>query len=242
MSLKTRLFCLLLTTLLTCESNAELIRYTTWNLQWLANQPHKKLISPNRSENDIRLLREYFIKTSSDVMAFQEVNDIDIISKIVGPNYKIILSHRSRIENQANQFDKINQYTGFAVKSSLEVLDHIDLKLDKRPTSRLRFASYIELVKPSKLSVHLLSVHLKGGCRTKYQNKRSCVILKEQLTNINLWIREREKHHQTYIVLGDFNSQMADKAEWAWRLVSHKTKAILASQDTDAKCSVKSKK
>ena len=61
--------------LIACESRAEVIRYTTWNLQWLATPQHGKLISPNRGESDIRLLRKYFIKTSADIMAFQEVND-----------------------------------------------------------------------------------------------------------------------------------------------------------------------
>ena len=47
-------------------------------------------ISPNRGERDIRLLRKYFIKTSADI-GIQEVNDVSIISKVVGSDYKVIL-------------------------------------------------------------------------------------------------------------------------------------------------------
>ncbi len=227
--------------LIACESRAEVIRYTTWNLQWLATPQHGKLISPNRGEIDIRLLRKYFIKTSADIMAFQEVNDVSIISKVVGSDYKVILSQRSKAENQIHQFSDINQYTGFAVKKSFKVHDHKDIQLDKRLKSRLRFASYIELTAPSKQSVHLLSVHLKAGCRKNYQEKRNCRILKEQLININSWIKKREKYQHDYIVLGDFNSQMADEAKWAWRLISQKTQAVLTSQNTIAQCYVRSK-
>lgn len=227
--------------LIACESRAEVIRYTTWNLQWLATPQHGKLISPNRGESDIRLLRKYFRKTNADIMAFQEVNDVSIISKVVGSDYKVILSQRSKAENQIHQFSDINQYTGFAVKKNFKVRDHKDIKLDKRLKSRLRFASYIELTAPSKQSVHLLSVHLKAGCRKNYQEKRNCRILKEQLININSWIREREKYQHDYIVLGDFNSQMADEAKWAWYLISQKTQAVLTSQNTTAQCYVRSK-
>ncbi|MDC0612739.1 endonuclease/exonuclease/phosphatase family protein, partial [Vibrio sp.] len=51
----------------------------TWNLEWLtsANKTVSDLHIPQRSNNDIVELRRIFSQLSPDILAFQEVNDLE---------------------------------------------------------------------------------------------------------------------------------------------------------------------
>ncbi len=226
--------------------HAEQILFTTWNLEWLTNNPQNNITASKRTENDFIKLAEQVNKIRPDIMAFQEVDNRETLKQIINSHYKIYLSDRNKLINRHLQFDDINQYTGFAVSDKWEISDPEDILLS--PGKKLRFASYIILHNTKMSSVHLLSVHLKAGCRGEYSHSDSCQQLKEQGKSLNLWIRKRLSLNQNFIILGDFNHNLTYPEDWFWKEIirgtetRNKPQIILATQHSTADCLVRSKK
>lgn len=211
------------------------IKLTSWNIEWLSAQGGKV----SRSENDFEKLNYYLSKTQADVLAFQEVESTDAIQKVVGNEYKIYLSDRSDTSNRYLQFDSSNQYTGFAVRKGITVVDEPDFSITQG-NSKLRFASYIVLRPKQGSDIHLLSIHLKAGCSGAYRNNRDCQIVKQQGQALSKWIKEREANKQQYAVLGDFNHNLGFQGDWLWETISVHTSAELMTKSTKAECKVRS--
>ncbi|RJX75446.1 endonuclease/exonuclease/phosphatase family protein [Vibrio sinensis] len=218
------------------------IKFSTWNIEWLTNDPIKSIKSTQREEKDFAALANHFSTMKSDVLAFQEVDSEQAIEKLVGNDYHIYLSDRANRSYQRNQFDDINQYTGFAIDKNIPVLDKPDIKLDKSPGSKLRFGTYVILYPDSDSPIHALSIHLKARCSGKYKNNRHCQTLKQQGIQLNQWILEREQQQQPYIILGDFNHNLAYRNDWLWNDVTEGTQAVLLTESTNASCKVRSNK
>lgn len=216
--------------------------FTSWNIEWLSSSPSAKFSESHRSAADVRKLNQHFIKTQSDVLAFQEVNDPQIIGDVVGSDYQLFFSDRSQRSNRSLQFDDINQYTGFAVRKGIPTSDPVDFPLDTHSGSKLRFATYIVLYPDSKQPIHALSVHLKARCAGAYRNDRHCKTLKSQGGELNKWIKERERQNQAYVILGDFNHNLGYSGDWLWQSIAKSTNASLATQFTSADCKVRSRK
>ncbi len=215
--------------------------FSTWNIEWLSTQPNSRFPESQRTSRDFNALRNHFDQINPDVLAFQEVNDLKAIRKIVGNDYSIYLSDRSLPSNARKQFELINQYTGFAVKSGIKYERKEDVDLGNGASSRLRFATYITLEANSK-EIHLLSIHLKAGCSGAYKNNKDCRTLKAQGKKLNNWIKARESKGEEYLLLGDFNHNLAYRNDWFWSVMTQGTSAQLATQDTRATCKVRSKK
>lgn len=214
----------------------------TWNLEWLTMAPSSKFQSSNRSAKDFQALQNYFLENAPDVLAFQEVDSIEAIKRVVGNQYQIHLSDRSQVHNRQHQFSDINQYTGFAVHNDLTVIDTPDFPLTTG--DNLRFASSIILQTKDGAPIYLLSVHLKAGCSGKLTKHRSCQKLKQEGQVIHSWLKQREFSHDSYIILGDFNHNLNYRNDWLWSdLVSNLSSAPrLASKSTPASCKVRSKR
>lgn len=213
----------------------------SWNMEWLSSVQSDKISTPLRSSEDYQVLAEHFSALAPDVMAFQEVNDKQALLNVIGERYQILFSDRQQYGNAQNRFDDINQYTGFAIKRGIEYLDKPDIRLDNDKSSKLRFASYLVLEPLSARPIHMLSVHLKAGCATKYKARRSCRILQYQATVLNQWIKVRERNQQHYLILGDFNHNLAYPKDWLWGILAEGTDATLATRTTPAVCKVKSR-
>ncbi len=216
--------------------------FTSWNIEWLSSSPSAKFSESHRSAADVQKLNQHFIKTQSDVLAFQEVDDPQIIGNVVGSDYQLFFSDRSKRSNRHLQFDDINQYTGFAVKKDIPASDPVDLPLDTQSGSKLRFATYIVLYPDSEQPIHALSVHLKARCAGAYRNNRHCKTLQSQGGVLNQWINERERQNQAYVILGDFNHNLGYSGDWLWQAIVKNTNASLATQRTPADCKVRSRK
>lgn len=215
--------------------------YSAWNLEWLSSTPSSKFKSSQRYDQDYQSLHHHFSSMESDILAFQEVNDKQALTKVIGSDYQIFFSHRSNAANQHHQFSDINQYTGFAVKKGIAVKDMPDVRLDTSRNSKLRFASYIMLHPDSHQPIHALSVHLKARCSGAYKGSKACRTLKAQGQQLNKWIKEREKNNDAYVILGDFNHNMSYQGDWLWDEIAQGSKAVLASKSSQAKCKVKSR-
>jgi endonuclease/exonuclease/phosphatase family metal-dependent hydrolase len=190
-----------------------------WNLEWLSSKPAKHIKSSIRQAEDLQIYRDIFQTHRPQIIAFQEVNDSAILQSILGAGYTIVMSDRARPDASALQYQDINQYTGIAVARSLPFSDPSDLVLS--PGRKLRFASYI-ILHPDTAAIHLLSVHLKAGCIGKfYADKNSCQTLEQQSQQLHQWIKERIANHQSYMVIGDFNHDLAYPNDWMWQNLTH---------------------
>ncbi|NOH96946.1 endonuclease/exonuclease/phosphatase family protein [Vibrio sp. 99-70-13A1] len=219
------------------SSSATPLTVSTWNIEWLTTKTSNQLSIPQRTQEDKSKLSEYFNKLNSDVVAFQEVDSIEALSRISGNEYDLFLSERADPVNKQHQFSHINQYTGFAVRKGTSFTNYADFPLEKN--SKLRFASYIS-VEIDGNEVHLLSIHLKAGCSGAYRGNKNCQRLKAQGKRLNQWIRAREESNDAYIILGDFNHNLGYSNDWMWDILTDNTSATLATKNTQAKCKIRS--
>lgn len=212
----------------------------TWNLEWLTSTPSKKFPTSYRSEDDFSALKTQFMGVSPDILAFQEVDSVEAISRVVGSDYEIYLSDRSLPSNKRHQFSGLNQYTGFAVRHGHTVKDVADFPLSKG--GRLRFASAIELTLEDGATIKLLSVHLKAGCSGKYTSHHSCKTLKQQGRVLNSWLKQLESSDESYVLLGDFNHNLAYSGDWLWTKLTKDLNTVprLTTKSTKAECKVRS--
>ncbi|NLS13326.1 endonuclease/exonuclease/phosphatase family protein [Vibrio sp. SM6] len=211
-----------------------------WNMQWLSSVPSRQFEASIRSDQDYQALRAEYAPLAISVLAFQEVNDPIALQRVIGSDYRLIFSDRKSPLRRQHQFDDINQYTGFALARNIAYADPRDIVLDSRPTSKLRFASYIILFPSSAHPIHLLSIHLKAGCTGRYQkSRRACRTLKAQVQQLNQWIASREAQNQRYLLLGDFNHNLSHPKDWLWQQLSAGTEAQLVSRETPSICQVR---
>ncbi|MCE0495392.1 endonuclease/exonuclease/phosphatase family protein [Vibrio salinus] len=236
---KKRFFSFIISFFYAISFSANALSIASWNLQWLTSQPihHSKLKINKRSSSDFEQLATLFRQNDVDILAFQEVNDSPAIKKVVGNEYKLYLSDRSKPEWSRLQFKDINQYTGFAVRKSLFITDPPDIQLIHK--SQLRFASYIVLRRTQKPDLHLLSVHLKSGCFGKWNpHKKACITLKKQGVELNKWMKQRIINHNDFAILGDFNHNLSYPKDWLWRGITHNLnhQPILSTKRTSADC------
>lgn len=195
----------------------------SWNMQWLSVAKKNTVIT--RAAGDYKQLARIITTISPDILAFQEVDSVEAIQAILPDSkYRIYLSDRHKKSDEI--FQANNQFTGFAVKRSLPVVDPPDLstlniRLRKQQKhnhlpGKLRYGSYLIIKPEANSELHLLNVHLKSGCFSRRYNRASlaCRTLNRQATALVHWIRQRQTNDENYIVLGDFNHQLNSGKQW----------------------------
>ncbi|MGI9888476.1 endonuclease/exonuclease/phosphatase family protein [Vibrio chagasii] len=221
------------------QAIAEPLTISSWNIEWLSTNEAVNKFSDKREQADFDKLGTYFQSLNADVVAFQEVDDVNAIQRVAGDQYQILMSDRALPKNSNRQFKEVNQYTGFAVRKEVALTDYADFPLETTSNSKLRFASYIVIETETK-PIHMLSVHLKAGCSGAYKSNRDCSRLKEQAQQLNKWIKQRERNNEDYAILGDFNHNLAYSRDWMWKELTQYTDAQLATRKTRADCKVRS--
>ncbi|PTO84711.1 endonuclease/exonuclease/phosphatase family protein [Vibrio splendidus] len=230
---------IMLACLLSSQAFAEPLTISSWNIEWLSTNEAVNKFSSQRDQADFDKLEEYFQSLNADVVAFQEVDDVNAIERIAGDQYKILMSDRALPKNSNRQFKEVNQYTGFAVRKGITLTDYADFPLETSANSKLRFASYM-VVETDSNPIHMLSVHLKAGCSGAYKSNRDCSRLKDQAQQLNKWIQQRERKGEDYAILGDFNHNLSYSRDWMWKDMAQNTDAQLATRKTRADCKVRS--
>lgn len=234
--LRTVILCLFL---ITFELQANL-RVATWNLEWLSTKKDK--IQTQRSHNDYLMMQQISAVLDADLIAFQEVDSVTALTQVLPlSQYRFYLSERALTQASAKSSQ---QFTGWAVKKNLSVIDHLDNKALSLPspfyTSRLRYGAYIELIRDNAPNLHLLSIHLKAGCfNKKPRSSRACKKLNQQINALIVWIKTRILQDQAFIIAGDFNHYMNEKSDWVWEKISQqigKTKVVNLTAKTKASC------
>lgn len=221
------------------QAIAKPLTISSWNIEWLSTNEAVNKFSDKRDQVDFDKLGTYFQSLNADVVAFQEVDDVNAIQRVAGDQYQILMSDRALPKNSNHQFKEVNQYTGFAVRKGVPLTDYADFPLETTSNSKLRFASYIVIETETK-PIHMLSVHLKAGCSGAYKSNRDCSRLKEQAQQLNKWIKQRERNNEYYAILGDFNHNLAYSRDWMWKELTQYTDAQLATRKTRADCKVRS--
>lgn len=216
---------------------------STWNMEWLTVKPSATIPASQRTEKDFSLMATYLQSLDTDILAFQEVDSLPAIRRITGDNYHLILSDRALSVNRRHQFETINQFTGFAIRQGIPYENQPDIKLNAGGNSKLRFATYAIINPHSPRPIHLLAVHLKAGCSGKFSNINThCTRLRQEGAALNQWIKAREKRGHAYIIMGDFNHNLAFRGDWLWQSVTQGVRRppTLSTSATPAKCKVRS--
>ncbi|PSW05175.1 endonuclease/exonuclease/phosphatase family protein [Photobacterium lipolyticum] len=217
------------------------VSLVSWNMQWLSLS--EQFPESRRSDLDYQKMRSIFTTLSPDIFAFQEVDSLAVLKKIVPESeYHFYFSDRS---NKASEsYLTANQYTGFAVRSHLDVSDPSDLhqlnRIANNQTGKLRYGSYLIVQLDNETQLHLLSVHLKSGCFSKKQQNlnKQCKQLKRQTNVLADWINQRQEKQQSYMILGDFNHRLNDPNEWLLTYLNSRLKHPLVhlTAKTKANC------
>lgn len=225
-------------------AQAENTVISSWNLEWLTLNPAVSANRGKRTAQDLDALAGHFSRLNSDVVAFQEVDSAQAMQRIAGNHYQIVMSDRSLARNQKHQFSDSNQYTGFAIRRGVPFADPADIDLTPQQHNKLRFATYIVLYPDSKQPLHVLNVHLKAGCSGKFSaSNRSCRTVRQQGEALNQWLSARAGLQQSYLIVGDFNHNLAYQGDWLWQEIGAGLPQApqLTTRQTRAECKVRSR-
>ncbi|CZF85715.1 endonuclease/exonuclease/phosphatase family protein [Grimontia marina] len=212
----------------------------TWNMEWLSDKDD--IIQSKRTPEDYLMMQTVSSVIDADLIAFQEVDSETSLAKVLNPDeYDYYFSDRSKYFKKSR---RSQQFTGWAVKKGIKVIDHQDYQPLSLPTflSRgdLRYGAYIEVVRENQPSLHLLSIHLKSGCfETPVRRNNSCKKLDKQIEALGIWINARIELGQEFVIAGDFNHYMNEKNEWVWKQLIKEVgedNLVKLTHDTDAKC------
>ncbi|WP_245621503.1 endonuclease/exonuclease/phosphatase family protein [Enterovibrio calviensis] len=212
----------------------------TWNMEWLTDKGDR--VQGKREAGDYLMMQTVASVIDADLIAFQEVDGPESLSKVLDPQkYDFYFSDRAKRYKRSRGS---HQFTGWAVKKGVEVIDHKDYQPLGLPTflsaGNLRYGAYIEVIRDNEPSLHLLSIHLKSGCFEKaVRRNNSCKKLERQIEALAIWINAKQKLGQEFIIAGDFNHYLNERNEWAWKSLLDQTEpnsVINLSASTPAKC------
>ncbi|MCM0148634.1 hypothetical protein KCN56_08675 [Photobacterium galatheae] len=230
------------------EKSQQALTIMSWNMEWFGASQRP------RTTADYQYFAGVIRQIAPDIITFQEVDNYRALRRILpGKQYRIFLSDRQ--EQIQEGFKDSNQYTGFAVKHTLNVADPKDLaslNIRYAPATgetprrgRLRYGAYIIIYPESGPPLHLLNVHLKSGCYAQKISKRSasCRVLGYQATILSNWISQRLAHRESFLISGDFNHRLAEPGSWLFTsLVNQgddKDTVHLLTKNVQASCYVR---
>ena len=228
----TALFLLMVTlTTITLASNRSIITLCTWNLEHLAVQ-NDSGCRP-RKDADYQALRRYSATLEADIIAFQEVENMEAAYRVFDPAiYRVEISTRPDMDlGWCRNKDKKRrmQRTGFAIRKDLQEKHGVSVRRlpDVQTLACLpseRWGVHLRIVfnteAGSKTVLHLLCLHLKSGCaykEVKFRNDNSpCSRLAAQVPRLESWMDARAAAGEEFIVLGDINRQLDGLGDAVW--------------------------
>ena len=199
----TRIAALLLC--LAVPAQAETLKISTWNLNWLTTRSRADAHLPAdvhmRASEDLSKLAVYAGRLNADIVAFQEVDGPEAAARVFDPQRYTILT----ID------EKVTQRVGLAVRRGLTVHRNPDvsaLDVEPRAVFPLRDGLDATIGLPGGRSVRILVVHLKTGCQTDPlagSTRPQCALLARQIPALAAWVRDRAREGVAFLVMGDFN-------------------------------------
>lgn len=179
------------------------ITLASWNISWLTGTPNDG--KHKRKCEDFEMLRKYAKRLDADIIATQEIKDVEGLRKVFGTGYDFHLSSTGGL-----------QRTGFAVRSGIDfgTLPDYD-RLNT--TGSLRPGAQIEIYLSETKKLRLMSVHLKSGCFSETEDisenekiSDACKKLTGQIGPLEHWVHETTSETDLFVILGDFNRRMLD--------------------------------
>jgi endonuclease/exonuclease/phosphatase family metal-dependent hydrolase len=218
--------CLLwiLATAVVADPTPQSLQLATWNLEWLMTPAtHARLRhtctaegqTPSslrsipcdvarqeaRGEADFARLRLYAQRLDADVIAVQEVDGVDAARQVF-TDHDFCFTARTAVQNN-----------GFAIRRGRGIRYRCDGDVRELSVGHrhLRAGAQLTLFPGRTDELHLISVHLKSGCARQRLNKddESCQLLRQQIAPLLQWIDAQARAGHRFILMGDFNRQLA---------------------------------
>ena len=180
--------------LLTPQGNAETLRIATWNIKNL-NADLNVGATPRR-QADYDRLKGYADRLNADIIALQEVDDVEAAERIFDPDV-----YNFKFENRAATL-----LNGFAYKDSDTFKLYRNSDITALNVGKQRRGVDIT-VSVGDTDIRILGLHLKSNCwdGPLDPGSRDCTKLKAQAPVIKNWISDRDKEGGPFVVLGNFN-------------------------------------
>ena len=206
------------------EPTPHTLQLATWNLEWLMTPathaglrrtctaegqtasaarsiPCDVARQEVRGEADFARLRTYAVRLDADVIAVQEVDGKEAARQVFA-DHDFCFTARTAVQNN-----------GFAIRRGRGIRYRCDADVRELAVGHrhLRAGAQLTLFPGGPDELHLLSVHLKSGCagRRLTQDEESCQLLKRQIVPLIQWIDAQARAGQRFILMGDFNRQLA---------------------------------
>ncbi|WP_269532136.1 HAD family acid phosphatase [Chitinimonas sp. BJYL2] len=176
---------------------------------------------PFRRATDYQRLARHAKLVDADILAFQEVEGLDAIQRIMDGKGELsigtdVIAPGSYVMGAfpGGGWQKV----GIAVRKSVlkpgttpvfKPFSQIGEPLDRDQRGALE--AQLELADGSKLTV--LALHLKSRCAAGSLNAPTdhCRMLVKQAPILSRWIAAKEKAGERYVILGDFNRELASE-------------------------------
>ena len=194
-------------------AQAEPLKVSTWNLNWLTTRTHAEADLPagvhTRAPADLDRLAAYATKLGSDIVALQEVDGPQAAARIFDPTRYTILTIG----------EPVTQRVGLAVRRGIGVrLNPEVTALDVEPQARFRLRDGLDatLTLPGGHDLRILVIHLKTGCQTDslaHTRRPQCTLLAMQIPPLAAWVSARQREGVAFLVMGDFNRVLDEPEE-----------------------------
>ena len=185
----------------------------TWNAEHLA-LPSEKGCKP-RDAQQIEQLKAYAEAVNADVFALQEVSSKEAVEQVFpASTWQVIMSAREdspSYECRGSGNTSTQQKVAFAIRKSVPVDEVINYRDLASGLEGLRYGLGVKIDGPDG-NLELLNVHLKSGCFVddySVSDSTSCQTFAQQASWLNQWMGDKQKRHQSYVVLGDFNHRIS---------------------------------
>lgn len=200
------------------------LRLATWNLEHLVETTGTGCAG--RTDDDVGLLKDHVSQVEADIIAFQEVENLEAARKVFPPEmWQLVISERPDAEPTGC---RRMQRTGFAVRNGIAFSHARDLDAlgSVYADKHARWGTHIVVtgvalgegndrrLRPIA-PVHLLSVHLKSGCPA-FGDREQCEKNKGQFDVVEAWAEQRHAEGVPFFVLGDFNARITSPEEPRW--------------------------
>lgn len=178
----------------------------TWNVEHLAASNGSGCKS--RSSADYLALKRLGESLNADIIALQEVENVDALERIFDDRYELVTSTRPVKNPYKCQRSKVSprsthQATAYAIKKGIafEISEITTL-------SPFGYNRYALVAKLPDYDLQLINVHLKSGCFDNAENSNSSNCRKKlrQVDSLLAWIEDNGINQQ--IILGDFNRRL----------------------------------
>ena len=205
---------------------AEPLKIAAWNLEHLNADGSEGCI--DRTAADFEQLQQSIHKQDFDVVAFQEVKDVEAAETVFpSSEWNIEMSTRPQAKPTLECWDAPGRFlqhlgTGFAIRKGLDYQRHEDFKKLGLDDGFQRWGTDISIIGDS--SLRLLNVHLISGCWSEEQDEdeakvSECASLKTQFDTLVDWRDARIDAEDSFLILGVFNRRLALEDDWGWKML-----------------------